>query len=96
MVLNGDNSVTFINDRFAIDVNGGVVANFTQIQIYERNGTNAQKFYIKYEGDGWFSIHSALNQNYCIDINNACPNNCTKVQLYIGNGTNAQKFKFIE
>ena len=96
MILNEDNSVTFINDRFAIDVNGGVVANFTQIQIYERNGTNAQKFYIKYEGDGWFSIHSALNQNYCIDINNACPNNCTKVQLYIGNGTNAQKFKFIE
>ena len=96
MILNGDNSVTFINDRFAIDVSGGIVTNFNQIQIYERNGTNAQKFYIMHEGDGWFSMHSALNQNYCIDINGGCPNNCTKVQLYLSNGSNAQKFKFIE
>ena len=96
MVLNNDNSVSFINGRFAIDVNGGIVENCTQIQIYDRNGTNAQKFFIKHEWGEWFSLHSALNQNYCIDINGGCPDNCTKVQLYQNNGSNAQKFTFIE
>ena len=96
MVLNNDNSVSFINGRFAIDVKWGIVENCTQIQIYDRNGTNAQKFFIKHEWGEWFSLHSALNQNYCIDINGGCPDNCTKVQLYQNNGSNAQKFTFIE
>ena len=96
VVLNGDNSVSFIFDRFAIDVDGGRVENCNKIQIYERNGTNAQKFFIKHEWGQWFSLHSALNQNYCIDINGGYSDNLTKVQLYQNNGSNAQKFTFIE
>ena len=96
MILHGDNSVSFINNGFAIDVQYGIVKNCNQIQIYQRNGTDAQKFFIMYEQDGWFSLHSSLNRSYCIDINGGCPDNFTKIQLYIYNGSNAQKFKFIE
>ena len=96
MLENGDGSVTFANERFAIDACGGRANNFTQIQLYERNGTRAQKFFIRHRGNGWFSIHSSVDQNYCIDIHGANPNNGTKVQLYQNNGSNAQKFKFVE
>ena len=96
MILHGDNSVSFINNGFAIDVQYGIVKNCNQIQIYQRNDTDAQKFFIMYEQDGWFSLHSSLNRSYCIDINGGCPDNFTKIQLYIYNGSNAQKFKFIE
>ena len=96
MILHGDNTVSFINNGFAIDVKYGIVENCNQIHIYQRNDTNAQKFFIIDQHDGWFSLHSALNPNYCIDINGGCPDNLTKVQLYEYNGSNAQKFSFIE
>ena len=95
-ILNDDGSVTFSNEGFAIDVNGGVVSNSNIIQLYERNGTNAQKFFVRHWGNGWFSLHSALNQNYCIDIRQGSSEPFTQIQLYENNGTNAQKFRFVD
>ena len=96
LILNDDGSVTFSNEGFAIDVNGGVVSNSNIIQLYERNGTNAQKFFVRHWGNGWFSLHSALNQNYCIDIRQGSSEPFTQIQLYENNGTNAQKFRFVD
>ena len=96
MVLNGDGSVSFLNGEFAIDAFGGVAQNGTQINIWERNHSDAQKFYIKDIGNGWYKIHSACNQDFCIDVNGCCSDNETKIQLWYKNDSIAQIFKFIE
>lgn len=93
MMKNNDNTFTFIiGEHYAIDVRWGQAANGTQIQIYEYNQTNAQKFYIKDENDGYFSIHSAINSNYVIDVDTGSN---VKVQLWEYHGGKNQKFKFI-
>ena len=95
IIENNDGSVTFINGNNAIDVKGGEVWNGNAIQIYERNGTKAQNFFIKDRGNGWISIHSALNERYCIDLSNFGTSNGTKILLWEYKGTNYQKFKLI-
>ena len=96
MVLNEDGSVSFFNRNFAIDAFGGIAKNGTQINIWEKNSSNAQKYYIEDVGNGWYRIHSAINYNYCIDVNGFCSDNGTKIQLWEKNDSIAQKFKFIE
>ena len=95
IIENNDGSVTFINGNNAIDVKGGEVWNGNAIQIYERNGTKAQNFFIKDRGNGWISIHSALNERYCIDVSNFGTSNGTKILLWEYKGTNNQKFKLV-
>ncbi len=92
MVLNEDGSVSFLNGNFAIDALNGVATNGTQINIWEINHTNSQKFFIENVGNDLYRIISALDVNYCIDV---CPNNKTKIQLYRKNNS-TQKFRFIE
>ena len=92
MVLNEDGSVSFLNGNFAIDALGGVATNGTQINIWQINHTNSQKFFIENVGNDLYRIISALDVNYCIDV---CPNNKTKIQLYRKNNS-TQKFRFIE
>lgn len=90
-----DGTCSFVRKGYAIDVESANAKNETKIQIYECNGTNAQKFKLKNEGGDYYSIHSALDDNYVIDVSNGKAENYTKIQLYEYNGTNAQKFKFI-
>ena len=92
---NWDGSVTFVNGDKAIDVRNGDARNGTAVQIWGRNGTNAQKFYIRDRGGGWVSIHSALNQRYCIDVCNFGTSNGTKILLWEYKNSNNQKFKLI-
>ena len=62
------------------------------IQIFDSNGTDAQKFIIKDSGDGYYNILTANNYKY-LDVDNASTSNGTNIQVYQGNGTNAQKFE---
>ena len=81
-IENNDGSVSFVNGDKAIDVRGAIVKNGNAIQIFDRNKTGAQKFYLKDRGNGWVSIHSALNQRFCLDVNNFGSGNGTKVILW--------------
>ena len=96
-IENDDGSVTFVNGDKAIDVKDGKACNGNAIQIYDRNGTRAQKFFIKDRGNGTVSIHSSLDQRYCIDVNNFGTSNGTKIILweYKQKDNNNQKFKLI-
>ena len=96
IIVNIDGTVSFINGKYAIDYLLGHADYHTKIQIFERNGTEAQKFYIIYRGYGWYSIHSAINSNYCLDVNDGKSENGTNIQLYSFNDSDAQLFKFIE
>ena len=44
------------------------------IEQYKSNGTRAQKWIVKRDGDGYIII-SALNSNYVLDLHNAVVNN---------------------
>ena len=95
-VDNYDGTFTFRKYGYAIDVRYSEIKNGTIIQIWEYNGTNAQKFYLRERGNGYVSIHSAINQNYCIDVSGGCTNNFNKIQLWeYQEGNNNQKFKLI-
>lgn len=80
-----------------LDVSGGTAANGTNVQQYKYNGTDSQRWYMKYNGDATFSIYSRLGNNgsykYALDIANASADNYANVQIYEINGTNAQKFQ---
>lgn len=81
---------TILNPNKVIDVYGGNQANYTNVQLYEKNNTNAQKWIIKYLENGYYSISSKLNKQKCLDIYGASFVSGTNVQLYDCNNTDAQ------
>ena len=94
-----DGAVSFIKTfgsfTLAIDAKWGQAENGTPIILYQYNGTNAQKFYLKDQPGGYVSIHSALDTNYVIDVDGGNTDNSTKIQLWEYHGGNNQKFKLI-
>ncbi len=54
LVYNSDNTVTFKNKNYAIDVKNCEAKNGSVIQLYEYNETLAQKFYLVDSGIGYY------------------------------------------
>ncbi len=80
--------------NMVLDVSGGVARNGQNIQLYRRNGTRAQQWYIKDAGNGYYYIVSRLNTNYVMDVSGAGKTNGTNIHLYKKNYTSAQMFSF--
>jgi hypothetical protein len=76
------------NGGKCVDVAGGSTPNGAAIDLWDCNGTNAQKFTWN-TGDG--AIH-VLGK--CMDIANGGTANGTKVQLWDCNGTGAQQWRY--
>ena len=75
-----------------LDVSEAKTNNGTNIQIYENNGNNAQKWKIQHVGNNYYVIKSMLNNNKCLDVKNGTYKNNSNIQLYDCNNSNAQKF----
>jgi len=69
-----------------VDVRGANPANFTPVQVYTCNGTNAQQWTVVQAG----STLQALGK--CLDINSGGTADGTTVDLYTCNNTGAQVF----
>lgn len=69
-----------------VDVRGGENKNGTAVQIYDCNGTNAQKWTVGVDG-----TMRALGK--CMDVEGGNTANHTMVQLYDCNGSGAQQWK---
>jgi hypothetical protein len=67
-----------------VDVRGANSANFTPVQVYTCNGTNAQQWTVVQAGSTLHALGS------CLDVNGAGTANGTTVDLYTCNGTGAQ------
>lgn len=92
-VGNGYYTITsYFNEWMSLDVKGGVSVSGTDLQLYQNNGTNAQKWIIK-EEEGYFSLISSLDHMYA-DIESGNIKKGTSIQIYQPNGTNSQKFTF--
>jgi chitinase len=66
-----------------VDVRGASSANFTPVQVYTCNGTNAQQWTVA-------SGNTLQALGKCLDVNAAGTSNGTTVDLYDCNGTGAQ------
>ena len=79
-----------------VDISGGayVAKNETNIQLYEKNGTDAQKWRVKYNADGTYTfINPATGKS--LDVAGGKVDDGTNIQLYDSNGTCAQKWRII-
>lgn len=61
------------------------------VQAWESNGTNAQKFFIQQIGDNLYSITNAWSA-LALDVAGGSAQAGTNVQQYGWNDTNAQKW----
>ncbi len=81
------------NTGTRLDVTGASTADGTNVEVYDSNGTKAQRWAISSDGDGWFAILSR-NSGKALDIDGASTANGANVWQYTGNNTNAQRWLF--
>ena len=77
-----------------LDVYGGSLNNSANVQLYDLNDTNAQKFFVIPKGDGFYSIING-NSRKSLDIYGGKNANKTNVQQYTSNNSNAQVFRIM-
>jgi hypothetical protein len=79
----------------ALDVAWGAARIGANVQQYTQNNTKAQKWALKDNGDGSFTLVSALSSQFVLDVSGARNANGANIQLYRANNTAAQKFYFM-
>ena len=67
----------------------------TNVNIWERNNTDAQRWMVKDAGNGYVYIINKCGGLY-LDANGGVAKNSVNIQGWVGNSTNAQKWKLIE
>lgn len=77
-----------------LDVSGGGMANGTNIQLWEWNGTDAQRWYVTQDGSGGYWFTTKLDGRR-MDVTNASTANGANIQTYEPNNTEAQAFRLI-
>ncbi|MFD1661355.1 lectin [Streptomyces caeni] len=84
----GDRSGAFMGlaDK-CLDVAGASSANGTAVQLYDCNGTDAQRWTVKADG-------SVQALGKCLDVSGGSTADGAKVQLYDCNGTEAQRWSY--
>lgn len=93
-----DGLYTFIygkDQSKCLDVYGNGAGNGTNVQIYTSNNSNAQKFLVRADGDGYYSI-VCLGTAKALDVANGSSSSGTNIWQYTPNGTAAQKWKFMQ
>ena len=80
-----------------IDINGGTnnAKNGTNIQVYKKNESDAQKWKVTYGSDGYYTIVNPATGK-ALDVVGAGNTAGTNVQLYGENGSCAQKWQIVK
>ena len=81
----------FAYPDFVIDVSGGQKTNNRNVQIYQSNNTNAQKWYLKKDSVGYITFMN-VNSDKALDVSGGIAANNRNVQQYQSNGSYAQKW----
>lgn len=87
--------VSAFNNKKAIDVYGGQTANLTNVDIYDLNKTNAQKFKFVKNSDGTYTIINK-GSNKALDVYGNKTSDKTNVEIYTSNNSTAQKWYIIK
>ena len=83
------------NSNFVLDVEGPSTDNGAKVHVWTRTEAPNQKFYITYEGEGYYKIAS-INSAKMLDIANASKESGVQIQQYENNDTEAQRFKIVK
>lgn len=82
-----------INYNFVFDILDGSLEAGANLQLYESNNTNAQKFRIKKRADGTYKILNAVS-GMALDVQGAVLENGTNIQTWGDTDNAAQKWTF--
>ena len=83
-----------LNSNKVLDINNASNKDCANLQLWDKNYTDAQKFDIRYIGDRCYQI-TAKCSNKCIDVNGANRSVGTNIWQYTNNNTDAQKWYII-
>lgn len=79
------------NSNYALDVNSASTSNGANVQLYLRNGTQAQAFKVSHDSQG-FVTFTNINSGKVIDLDGAITKNGRNIHQYASNDTRAQKW----
>lgn len=82
-----------LNYNFVFDILDGSLEAGANLQLYESNNTNAQKFRIKKRTDGTYKILNAVS-GMALDVQGAVFENGTNIQTWGDTDNTAQKWTF--
>lgn len=82
------------NSNMVVDIAAGSSSNGANVQIWENNGSSAQKFYLKKDENGYYTIIS-LSSGKVLDVAGGNLVSGTNVQQWEGSNTNNQKWALI-
>ena len=89
-------TVSAANPLKVLDIANGSVDTYANVQIYEDNGTGAQRFRVTYNPlNGYYTIIN-VQSDLAVDVDGAKAASGTNVWQYPVNGTRAQMWRFIE
>lgn len=99
--VKGDGSGVYIRSKTGVvlDIHFAEIQDKSNIQVYEANNTNAQKWILRPEWEaekiteGEYIITSALSNSMVLDVHNGSKDDRANIQIYKSNGTDAQVFK---
>lgn len=81
-----------------LDVVGGGTAAGTPVQVYDGNGSAAQKFLADaqvFDADKWFYLRPQVNEAMAVDCVNGGTSDGTGIQIFDWNRTDAQKWSLV-
>lgn len=85
--------------QMVLSVAGNKTANGTNVELAKLAGTNGskgQQWRFIEQGNGYYSLVSALRSTLAVDVQRAKAVNKQNIQVYRKNNSNAQKFKLYE
>ena len=78
--------------NYVLDIVNSSLENEANLDIWTKNDSANQKFYIKYDGDGYYRIFN-VNSAKVIDVVNASEESGANVQQYESNNSLGQRWK---
>lgn len=103
-----NNKLFYIKNAYTghyLDVAGGIAKGGTNVQQYEFNGSDAQKWYIEHQGNGIYVICSMVGAtytgntaqvHYALDVDNGINQNGTQIHIWDLAKGDTQRFTFSE
>ena len=92
VLANGNYVISSVlNSNYVFDVSGASVKDNANIQLYQNNDSNAQKFIVTHDSQGYVTFTNAKSGKV-LDVSGGKPGNNKNIQQYASNGTRAQKW----
>ena len=92
VIGNGEYVIASAVDKDQVlDIAGGNRDNGANVQLYRKNGSEAQRFLLTYHPEGYYTIRSVLSGRL-LEVQYAGRENGSNVDVYEGNETDAQRW----